>query len=411
MAKGSFLGVKRGKLGDAVGYNVANSSDGIKQGWRIYQPVVKNPQTDGQMMQRVKLAAVNNLYRDLKGVIRRSMENKKYGDESRRAWLSMALGQLFEGPWINKGFTLGLPIKGVPISVGSLQQIVCNYSSADGPVDVFLPVSPDSLPYAEVSTIAQLSEILIAAGYLEGDQVTLISGYVPMRAAFSWRIESFYIDASNDETLWQRFGGEVDSQLSINGGTYGDTDGAYLAFQDVYSTPIDVLAVIISRDGQTPGSHLRSTAYFAINDTTAANWYSQGAYEIAKRSYIKTAAGNTNWPVDPGSGEYTPTVQSAFTNANVEFTPVGVRVVNPGQNQYLCIYDADDNNYYIESRENASSSLIVYLTGTGATSTAAPAGKTSANSVDVYSAANVAAGLRAWLIAKGVSPTVLPVRS
>ena len=409
MAKGSFLGVKRGKLGDAVGYNVANSSDGIKQGWRIYQPVVKNPQTDGQMMQRVKLAAVNNLYRDLKGVIRRSMENKKYGDESRRAWLSMALGQLFEGPWINKGFTLGLPIKGVPISVGSLQQIVCNYSSADGPVDVFLPVSPDSLPYAEVSNIAQLSEILIAAGYLEGDQVTLISGYVPMRAAFSWRIESFYIDASSDETLWQRFGGEVDSQLSINGGTYGDTDGAYLAFQDVYSTPIDVLAVIISRDGQTPGSHLRSTANFAINDTTAANWYSQGAYEIAKRSYIKTATGNTNWPVDPGSGEYTPTVQSAFTRAGAEFTPVSITRKSVGGQNFEVIVDDGGVQYYIGSRPSAASSEIVYLSGTGSTASVDPSDLTTANSVNVFDSANVSAGLRAWLISKGVDATVLPV--
>ena len=183
----------------------------------------------------------------------------------------------------------------------------------------------------------------------------------------------------------------------------------YLEF--TADNPIDALAVIISRDGQTAGSHLRSTAYVGMTATAAANWYSQLAYDIAKRSYLKTDAVNTNWPLDPGSGEYTPTIQSAFTNANVEFTPVGVRVVNPGQNQYLCIYDGDGNNYYIESRESASSSLIVYLTGTGATSTAAPAGMTSANSVDVYSAANVAAGLRAWLIGKGVSPTVLPVRS
>lgn len=397
MAKGSFLGVKRGKLGDAVGYNVANSSDGIRQGWRIYQPVVRNPQTDGQMVQRVKLAAVNNLYRDLKEVIRRSMENKKYGDESRRAWLSMALGQAFNGPWISKGFTLGLPIDGVPISVGSIFPIQCVESSGQK-MRAILPSDPGE-PLPEGSTIGDLSDAFIACGYLPGDQVTIVMGWVPLRQAFAWKTYSFYINSDDTTPLSVGYITGVDQA----------TTKAYLEFSA--DNPIDALAVIISRDGQTQGSHLRSTAYVGMTATAAANWYSQLAYDIAKRSYLKTDALNTNWPLDPGSGEYTPTIQSAFTNSNVEFTPVGVRVVDPGQNQYLCIYDGEGNNYYIESRENASSSLIVYLTGTGATSTAAPAGMTSANSVDVYSAANVAAGLRAWLIAKGVSPTVLPVRS
>ena len=397
MAKGSFLGVKRGKLGEAVGYNVANSSDGVRQGWRIYQPVVRNPQTDGQMVQRVKLAAVNNLYRDLKEVIRRSMENKKYGDESRRAWLSMALGQAFNGPWISKGFTLGLPIDGVPISVGSILPIQCVEGAGQKMRAIFQNDPGETLP--EGSTVGDLSDAFIMCGYLPGDQVTIVMGWVPLRQAFAWKTYSFYLN-SDDTT-----------PLSVGYITGFDeaTTKAYLEFSA--DNPIDALAVIISRDGQTAGSHLRSTAYVGMTATAAANWYSQGAYDIAKRSYLKTAASNTNWPLDPGSGEYTPTIQSAFMNSNVEFTPVGVRVVDPGANQYLCIYDGEGNNYYIESRESASSSLIVYLTGTGATSTAAPAGMTSANSVDVYSAANVAAGLRAWLIGKGVSPTVLPVRS
>ena len=397
MAKGSFLGVKRGKLGDAVGYNVANSSDGTRQGWRIYQPVVRNPQTDGQMVQRVKLAAVNNLYRDLKEVIRRSMENKKYGDESRRAWLSMALGQAFNGPWISKGFTLGLPIDGVPISVGSILPLQCVEGSGQK-MRAILPSDPGE-PLPEGATVGDLSAAFITCGYLPGDQVTIVMGWVPLRQAFAWKTYSFYLNSEDTTPL----------SVGYVAGTDQATTMPYLEF--TADNPIDALAVIISRDGQTAGSHLRSTAYVGMTATAAANWYSQLAYDIAKRSYLKTDAVNTNWPLDPGSGEYTPTIQSAFTNANVEFTPVGVRVVNPGQNQYLCIYDGDGNNYYIESRESASSSLIVYLTGTGATSTAAPAGMTSANSVDVYSAANVAAGLRAWLIGKGVSPTVLPVRS
>lgn len=396
MAKGSFLGVKRGKLGDAVGYNVANSSDGIRQGWRIYQPVVSNPQTDGQMVQRVKLAAVNNLYRALKDVIRRGFENHKYGDDSRRAWLKLALGQDFSsGPWVVKGSTQPVPIKTVPITVGSLPPVSVTYKSSLLRFVTNIPCDDDP------EDVASLSAVLIGAGYQEGDQVTIIQGWVPGRLAFAWRVVSFYINTSDTTQL-------SDLGISALGDVVGDQ--SYLSLS-ILNVQFDALAVAVSRDGD--GINLRSTSYVATDPTTVdAVYYGDMMYEAAKRSYMNTSATrSTNWPLDPGSGEYTPTIQSAFTNANVEFRPVGVRVVDPGANQYLCIYDGDGNNYYIESRESASSSLIVYLTGTGATSTAAPAGKTSANSVDVYSAANVAAGLRAWLIAKGVSPTVLPVRS
>lgn len=396
MAKGSFFGVKRGKLGDVVLYEVTNSADKDKQGWRPYKATIRNPQTDGQMVQRVKLAAVNNLYRALKDVIRRGFENHKYGDDSRRAWLKLALGQDFSsGPWVVKGSTQPVPIKTVPITVGSLPPVSVTYKSSLLRFVTNIPCDDDP------EDVASLSAVLIGAGYQEGDQVTIIQGWVPGRLAFAWRVVSFYINTSDTTQL-------SDLGISALGDVVGDQ--SYLSLS-ILNVQFDALAVAVSRDGD--GINLRSTSYVATDPTTVdAVYYGDMMYEAAKRSYMNTSATrSTNWPLDPGSGEYTPTVQSAFTNANVEFTPIGVRVVNPGQNQYLCIYDADDNNYYIESRENASSSLIVYLTGTGATSTAAPASMTSANSVDVYSAANVAAGLRAWLIRKGVSPTVLPERS
>ena len=399
MAKGSFLSVKRGKIGDVVGYQVTNSADKDKQGWRPYQPKVRNPQSDGQMAQRVKLAAVNNLYRDLKEVIRRSMENKKYGDESRRAWLSMALGQNFNGPWIPKGYTLGLPIDGVPLSVGSIVPISCLENN--NVMRAMLPSSTGAL--VDPTTIGELSNDFITAGYLPGDQVTIVMGWVPLRLAFAWRTISFFINSDDTTTL------ESIGLTLVETGNDQTLGQDYIVFSA--ENQIDALAVIISRDGQTAGSHLRSTAYIGMTAQAAANWYSQGAYELAKRSYLNTAASNTNWPLDPGAGEYTPVVQSAFTRAGTEFTPVGIRVVDPGQNQFLCIYDGEGNNYYIESYESSSSSLRVFLTGTGATTTAQPTGMTTANSVDVYDTNNVAARLRAWLISKGVSPTVLPVRS
>lgn len=323
MAKGSFLGVKRGKLGDAVGYNVTNSNDKDKQGWRVYQPVVRNPQTDGQMVQRVKLAAVNNLYRDLKEIIRRSMENKKYGDESRRAWLSMALGQQFEGPWIPKGYMLGLPILGVPISVGSLQPVVTETKSASNSVDAYLPGDYSDLD--DPTTIGGLSEYFVRAGYQNGDQVTFVYGWVPIRTAFSWSVESFIIDTTSSK------------ELPVGWVFAPSTSGAGIFLNFSPSNPMDALAVIVSRDGQTAGSHLRSTAFFAMNATAAADWYSSGAYELAKRSYLNSDAANTNWEQDP-SGEVLPvgTTRAMVNSA----TPAQVQVnAYRTQNGYLQVFD------------------------------------------------------------------------
>ena len=393
MAKGSFLGVKRGKLGDAVGYNVTNSNDKNKQGWRVYQPVVANPQSDGQMVQRCKMAAVNNLYRALKDVIRRGFENHKYGDESRRAWLKVALGQDFStGPWMVKGSMQPVPIKNVPITVGSLPSVDVTFDDSTGEYVTNIPC--DAAP----SDIAALSSLFIAAGYREGDQVTIINGWVPLRLSFAWRVVSFYISTSDSTSL---------SDLGILASSVSAAMGDFLSLRLNQQT--DALAIAVSRDGD--GTNLRSTSYAATDPATVdAVYYGEAMYKMAKRSYMNTSATrSTNWPIDPG--EYTPVVQSAFTRAGTEFAPVGIRVVDPGQNQYLCIYDGAGNNYYIESYESSSSSLRVFLTGTGASTSASPTGMTTANSVDVYDTNNVAAGLRAWLISKGVSPTVLPVRS
>ena len=392
MAKGSFLGVKRGKLGDAVGYNVTNSNDKDKQGWRVYQPVVRNPQSDGQMVQRCKMAAVNNLYRALKDVIRRGFENHKYGDDSRRAWLKVALGQDFStGPWMVKGSMQPVPIKTVPITVGSLQPVSVTYNEDEQ--NFITNILSNETP----ADIAILSSKFIAAGYQEGDQVTIIQGWVPLRLAFAWRVVSFYIDTTDTTSL-------SDLGILADKTTVGSQD--FLLLQLDHSA--DALAIAVSRDGENV--NLRSTAYVATNPTTVdAVYYGNAMYEMAKRSYMNTLAANTNWPLDPGSGGYTPVVQSAFTRAGTEFTPVSIARKNVGGQNFEVIVDDGGVQYYIGSRPSAASSEIVYLSGTGSTASVDPSDLSTANSVNVFDSANTAAGLRAWLISKGVDATVLPV--
>lgn len=395
MAKGSFLSVKRGKIGDVVGYTVTNSNDKDKQGWRPYQPKVRNPQSDGQMVQRCKMTAVNNLYRALKEVITRGFENHKYGDESRRAWLKVALGQDFStGPWMVKGSMQPVPIKNVPITVGSLPPVSVTYASN---VSAFVT---NILCDDEPTDVAGLSSLFIAAGYREGDQVTIMQGWVPLRLSFAWRVKSFYIDTTDTTSL-------SDLGISALGWNVGNDNYLDLHIRELQA---DALAIAVSRDGD--GVNLRSTSYAATDPTTVdAVYYGDIMYEAAKQSYMHAAATrSTNWPIDPGTeggGGGGGTV-TAFTLSGTEIIPSSMSNVDA---EPAKIVDANGQQYFVRAHTSAGGTR--YLIGQGGsdyTSTgSAPTGATNANTVDPCAANNIASGCRAWLLSKGVSADLLVI--
>lgn len=345
MAKGSFLGVKRGKLGDIVGYQVTNSADKDKQGWRPYQPKVRNPQSDGQIDQRVKLLAVNNLYRALKSIIQRGWENHKYGDESRRAFLKHALGASFTGPYLVKGSTLAVPIEGVPITYGSLPPVVCVCEGGGA-----LPYFPglvvgDSTP---MSTIAEVSGIFIDTGLAqEGDQVTFIFGWVgDYSDAVQYRIIDFIVDLSDARA----------TQDAIN------CDFTDIVIEDEHRLKFDALygfdysaydyccLCSVSRNGDN--ANLRSYAEFAMTPTFRAMFYDNAEQNAAaKRSYRKQQSADTNWPLIPGSNIVLPvgTTRAMVNSA----TPAQVQV-----NAYRTL------GGYLQVWDNTNS-IWRYVYGTG----------------------------------------------
>lgn len=375
-----------GRVGNTVGYVLKDSKQ--TQGWRVYQPVVRNPQSDGQMVQRVKMAAVNNLYRDLKEVIQRGMENTAYGYAARKKWLSMALGQQFEGPWIVKGYTMGLPIMGVPISVGSLVPIPCLVPSQDGQVVFFLAVDADAIP-TDLDTVGNVSQLFIKAGYEVGDQVTFVIGWVPMREAFAWDVKSFIIDPTSTINIEDVLG-YPGGALNWTRSSIGDNDGVEVYIGVDLPHAMDALAVIVSRDGVTLGSHLRSTAYFAMNDNAAANWYSEGAYERAKRSYLIGDGTNTNWEQDPTRAATAPGETKAHTNTA---TPALI-TVDAWRNQdgFAQVHDATNNIWrYVYNEDVRATNYHKWLggslTGTAVWGATAPSGVDTTDAVRfVYSA-------------------------
>lgn len=335
-----MLSVKRGKLGDAVGYNVSNSNTKERQGWRIYQPVVKNPQTQGQLWQRIKLAAVNNQYRAVKEIIQRGFEGQEYGDPSRRAWLSMALGSQFDGPWLNKGEMTAAPLRDIPLTVGSLPEITVTYDTEDEYLTTNIPADGNA-----PETIAELSELFFAAGYREGDQLTIVQCMKPAARTFSWFTKAIYLSASDTRSL-----SSVGLQADQDNSSPRLLCDLFISDPIATSSSVFAVAYTISRDGD--GSHLRSTSRIGMRPDMDEYLYSEVAKINAGLSYVRNKAKNEDWQQVPtrsaAAGSYVLKAAdgTTFTAASTSFTGgYAVIVSDTGEEYYVHCTDVKSLAY------------------------------------------------------------------
>ena len=266
-------------MGNTVMYRIKDAATKETQGLRVYQPQVSNPQTDYQLDQRIKMAAVNNCYRALKPLIDRGFEGVDYGNLSRREFMKLALTNPYSGPYIIKGSTTPYPVLS-PISKGSLPEISGTIGN-DGSFVTNIVANSDTDAVGNVSTA------LIAAGYMVGDQVTIVvcsrrNANSPV--VCSWG--SFYID-ENDGRSFLDIVPEVESYA---------VGGQWAFFMD--EPELLGAAVIVSREG----SHLRSTARFAVatNVQGFSELYTAAAATPARASYRRAATRSTSdWEEDP----------------------------------------------------------------------------------------------------------------
>lgn len=383
MAKGSIFGVKRGKLGDVVLYEVTNSADKDKQGWRPYKATIRNPQTDGQIDQRIKLTAANNLYRALKPIIQRGWENHKYGDESRRAFLKRALGSAYVGPYLPKGSTLAVPIEGVPITFGSLPPVTCVCEGAGD-----MPYFPGLIVREgdATTTIADVSGVFINAGLAqEGDQVTIIFGWVgDFSAAVHYRIFDFIVSLSNTANTSDAIGiafsdVNVESKSRLNISEFVSMD--YSAFE--YCCLCSV-----SRNGD--GVNLRSYAELTMTPSFRALFYNNAEQNAAaKRSYRKNQSADTNWPLVPDAGPLLG--YKARRGDGQVIVPVAVTINESG---YTIVEDSQSNLLYVKCTDVSSTMYNGWLkaksgsTATDVWNTTAPAAGLQTNQFIGFNAGN-----------------------
>lgn len=273
MAKGlGLIGNFRGKLGNAVGYQLKDSNNKQTQGVRVYQPVVKNPKTAGQAEQRARMAVINATYRVLKSVIDRGQEGVAYGNKSRLRWLSDAM-KAFNGAWYEKGALIGYPAL-VPIAKGSLAGIPFTMGTDN------IIISCDGVTSStNLGTIGAVSTALKSAysNLKDGDQITIVFCN-QNQGALEAEVTSFIVDTTSTEVTTMFSAGDAE----IN-----------------FTSPLggEVATIIVSREGES-GQHLRSNATLVVNAGTAQEApFNEAAKKAAIASYM-TAGASVDWPVE-----------------------------------------------------------------------------------------------------------------
>ena len=121
--QGGAWGFLRGKVG-GMSYSILGadkSGSGKKeQIIRSLPESVKNPQTAGQTMQRMKLAPAQKFYKAFSELLSNAFQGIAYGDASRRYF--MALAMKAEGPYVQKDVDRFIPAAYV-FSQGSLPSV------------------------------------------------------------------------------------------------------------------------------------------------------------------------------------------------------------------------------------------------------------------------------------------------
>lgn len=288
MAKGSAMGLWKGKKGSNVFYKLKNSNNAQKQGVRERIYDVSNPQTDAQANQRMKLLPACRLAATLKDVVERGFEGVKYGAMSRQEFMRYALAMTSGYPATDRNATIVYPGRYL-VSKGSLPTMAVAIDSGVGANFTCASLYTDD---DSVNTIGDLASALLEFNTFlkKGDQLTIVAAQQvndpSIEAPIVWMESSIYLDPESTESLpklWNGFDLDDNSHMR-----FGVTDNfAWFV----------ACTVILSRESAS-GNHLRSTQELVVSSNF--NYlFTETAYNNARPSYQKKGSGaTTDWPVD-----------------------------------------------------------------------------------------------------------------
>lgn len=293
MAKGSAMGLWKGKKGSSVFYKIWNSNNKEKQGIREYAPEISNPQTNAQTDQRMRMLPAQLVKGALRDIVSRSFQGVEYGSKSRLEFLKYALrAEIF--PYLPKGWTDPLPGSYL-ISRGTLPAINCTFDQSEPGFITDLQYADHSVVQRETTTVGEFAQTLLTynPALQEGDQLTFVwceynSGQL---MTCKWYTFSVILDTTSAEILLKQndYIGLFITDRRLYVGGSGDNAVA--------------CSVILSRLG-SDGLYMRSTSELSLArdwNPEFSNYYTADAKGEARASYQKkTTRGEYDWPVEDG---------------------------------------------------------------------------------------------------------------
>ncbi len=339
MAKGTGIsGLFSGKKGDGIFYVIGNAkSSAERQGWRQYQPRVKNPQTYAQAFQRMKMLPMIDCYNNLADIIRRGFEGTPYGARSLMRFQKLNLQMTSGFPYVVKNARDICPGQ-YQISEGSLPETVITALNvgADRRTKTNIIIN-DTQPR---TTVGELDQNIINnnTDIKNGDQLTFIF-VVTAEGAFYYRTYSVVLDVTDTTPL------VVEGQSVWHGLNVTWQNDQFLQFY-IYMLEDELTAaaaVVQSRNGND--DHLRSTAKLKVDFGVCSRWYSEEAYNEAIASYMAgDGTTRSDWPVEPIRG----------LNGTLVLTNVGSSATSPAGGAQCLAWQGDDDFYilYIPTENN-----------------------------------------------------------
>lgn len=278
MAKSSsFFGLRRGST-KSLTFSVLNGKQITKD--RVTS--VRNPKSNGQIMQRMKMSAVNVIYRYFKTLITRGQQGIAYGEKSRLAWLSQVLAA---SPLYNaKGSNVLLPWT-FPLTKGSLQTLGADYLG--NVATIHFPTTYN----AENVTDAQL---IAANDFLqEGDQIAVV--LMKREGTLGYSLVQGKHTLNGETTLYADM---LSQGITVSDDTRGeapedegeeDTRYNILTFTPSTGYINGAVAILSRLNGSV---YERSTETFEGNPTM----FSQSYINICADSYRDAAQRTNDWP-------------------------------------------------------------------------------------------------------------------
>lgn len=340
MSKGNMLlGQARGKVGSLV-FSRSNGNQVV----RTRAEVVKNPQTQAQMIQRIFMNTISQAYSNMAAIVDHSFQGIEPGQASMNYFTSTNLKALRErvSQAISVGETFDTITSFSPIGTSIL--VPNGYLMSKGKLPTIPVVQADAEETMGISLSSNTYDAFIQEyGLQRGDQITFVGifGNTPEDASFSFA--RIILDPRNPDGTQA----EMSSAFVANGGVNLPSprnEGTLVGLSYIDSKLkfgfgsafLMGAAVIVSRQN-TDGMWMRSKSYMTANDAftpyynlqLALDALQKGGIGVMSPRYLNNA-GTSRLPDDGGQGGTSMfAVNSVSLNGSA--VSVGTTVLDNGQ--------------------------------------------------------------------------------